>query len=581
MDIDRFIFIINKLFDSAAVKDDDTKTSIFISSVKPSIAKELEKNRRHLKSYKDITEEAIILERINNRFDTNHRNMYNDRKVTFDTDIEKTKEENEDRHSIASTIDSLSELVKGMQLMNINMVKQQQDFQKMLSDKDMETSLWLAMATTLGNHHMEKESWSVGTNTDNYLEDINKDTGNKNEPTNVRLVQVGQDKEKLIYAIKRKESGNGSQGSGNPGQARKPRKRTEVEVPIERPWDKMKNTQITMSMAEYLSLNKENAKEIKDGLMYLHRRKSSRNPKASLNTLRNNGNINILRTNGLLDEEEYQESIKTYNTSVHKFEENSEYSDQSLESDSEWEDSGTSDVSSTSEEESICDYSYSLDKMKQAQPLRVMISINNRLVEAILDSGAAVSVMCIKLADKLNLRIHHNEKIPLSGFGGNRNIYCSIAPNVDVRIAGRRKIEHFCIDKTDAKQELCLLGNSWICAHDITITKNGQVLVIPINNKRNFIEVATIKNDEVGTTSTPIYQVHLKKLDDTQNLEKQNFNPTKLNTYQEDIISDGSMINDCEEGRLLTGKNIEIPDYVERLLETNKDCFVEYNGLGR
>ncbi|KAG2228411.1 hypothetical protein INT48_007457, partial [Thamnidium elegans] len=378
---------------------------------------------------------------------------------------------------------------------------------------------------------------------------------------------------------------------------RQTKKRDPDEIPIEKTWDKLRRTQITMSVAEYLAMNKKTSRDVKEGLLYIHRRKPSvrkiAQPRASV-TNNNPVVINALRSGGLLDEQAYANSVNTFNTSLGNFsnsdsseEDNgnsgssTSYTSNSESSDSEYDD----DIEDEEDDDSVqVSYPYSRAKMKSAQPVRVFISINDQLVEAVLDSGAAVSVCSIKLARRLGLEIDRDEKIQLTGFG-NKNVYCNIAPNVEVRIGGRKRIEHFCVDKTDTKRELCLLGRSWIKTHNINLIKNGRVLMVPINNGKRYIEVNCIEDgDDAGNgNEVPIYQVQMMRMDD-EDITGVDINNAivDLATYQEDIVSDSSFIQDSA-GRKLSGNEGEddIPSYLKKVIEENKLCFVENNGLGR
>lgn len=388
-----------------------------------------------------------------------------------------------------------------------------------------------------------------------------------------------------------------------PRKKRQAKKREPVEVEIEKTWDKLRRTQVTMSVAEYLALNKKTSKDVKEGLLYIHRRKPIVRKTSQPRTGSRSSNpvvINALRSRGLLDEVAYAASVNTNATSMENFSDNSDSSDEEKgESGTSSENCSSSSETSDSEYDDDLDeekddddsvhvnYPYNRNKMKNAQPARVYVSINNQLVEAVVDSGAAVSVCSIKLAKRLNLEVDNDEKIQLTGFG-NKNVNCNIAPNVEVRIGGRKRVEHFCVDKTDVNKELCLLGRSWMRTHNISLIKSSRVLMVPINNGKNYIEVDCIDDGEKESgkqaTQVPIYQVQLMKVNDNNNCKGVEINSAAvgLATYQEDIVSDSSFIQDNAEKKL-TGDEArdEIPSYLNELIERNRLCSVEYNGLGR
>lgn len=141
--MDHFIRDMDKLFINAGVTDDKMKISFFISSIKENNAIDLEKRRRELKTYDAVTEEAINLEDILLKYKIRTTNNINtDKRVAFNLDDDNNSVQNssnskfnsgvtEDKGSVTSTLDSLAEIVKGMNQLNINLVQQQQRIQQM------------------------------------------------------------------------------------------------------------------------------------------------------------------------------------------------------------------------------------------------------------------------------------------------------------------------------------------------------------------------------------------------------------------------------------------------------------------
>ncbi|GAA5811404.1 hypothetical protein MFLAVUS_004840 [Mucor flavus] len=140
VDMDHFIREMDKLFTNAGVTDDKMKISFFISSIKETIAIDLEKKRKELKTYGEVTEEAVDLENILLKYSTKNVTFNTDKKVSFnlvDSDSAPAITGNnfigatDDKVSVTSTLDSLAEIVKGMNQLNINLVQQQQQIQQM------------------------------------------------------------------------------------------------------------------------------------------------------------------------------------------------------------------------------------------------------------------------------------------------------------------------------------------------------------------------------------------------------------------------------------------------------------------
>jgi hypothetical protein len=372
-----------------------------------------------------------------------------------------------------------------------------------------------------------------------------------------------------------------------------------VEVDCEGTWEKLKKTPVTISMAEYLATNKKAAQEVKKGIMHLYRRKTERNGQYG-----NPMVINTLRAEGLLDEREYRRNQSINNVSVSSGDSSND-DDYDLNEDGSDLDDGESDSSEfdgyssessyendydeeqEDEQDSVIGYPYNPEAMKRAQPSKIMVAIGNELVTAILDSGAAVSVISKKLADKIGVKVEENgESIPLMGFHNNgKSVRCKVATDVKVKIGGHIRKEHFCIDESSNNREACLLGRPWIRNHDIRLVNKGSMVIVPIKNGKDFIEVQCVSDDPNEETDndmvsmTPIYsvQVQCNKHEISNNQPSRNNNEGHgLKSYQEEVVADEFWreYNDDEV-------NEEIPEVFAKLIKKYKNCFVEYNGIGR
>ena len=111
---------------------------------------------------------------------------------------------------------------------------------------------------------------------------------------------------------------------------RKPKAKIYVDVPERSTWDIMKDSTVTLTVAEYLKMNKIAAREMKNGLTTMHGRKPRMKPTNKDVNMADPVVINTLRSVGLLNEEEYQrqkrgKSIKINSTNISD-EEQSEWS---------------------------------------------------------------------------------------------------------------------------------------------------------------------------------------------------------------------------------------------------------------
>ena len=57
------------------------------------------------------------------------------------------------------------------------------------------------------------------------------------------------------------------------------------------------------------------------------------------------------------------------------------------------------------ESKTYASYPYSINRILNSSPLKTMVSINGQMVEAIVDCGAATSVISASLCDRLNLKL--------------------------------------------------------------------------------------------------------------------------------------------------------------------------------
>lgn len=281
-----------------------------------------------------------------------------------------------------------------------------------------------------------------------------------------------------------------------------------------------------MSVAQYLANDKKAATDLKLGLQHLHGRKvkktGTRDPVV----------INTLRAAKMIDEDESSGSeFGTYDDSESEYNTNSSVDDDEYEND---------------DDDTTIDYPCDIKQMSQSRPSRIMITINDKLCEAVLDTGAALSVINKRLADKLGIKEENlDETIPLGGFGTNgKMIYCRVARNVHVRIGGKLRVEHFCIADAESDKDVCLLGRPWIINHDIRLANRGSTVLVPIKGGRSLLEIECIQDlvEDVDSIRA-VYQVHVymndkNHIEDSTSILKVDDASKLLVTYQEECVPD-------------------------------------------
>lgn len=147
-----------------------------------------------------------------------------------------------------------------------------------------------------------------------------------------------------------------------------------------------------------------------------------------------------------------------------------------------FEDDGSDDdqasmVSETDDGVSVYCYPYNLQRMKVSSPLRGAIMINDKPVEVVFDTGASVSVIGKGLVDSLGL-VPNGDTLPLTGFDNKKGPSSPIVMDVPIRIAGKLRPEHMCIQPT-GNDNLCLLGIPWFQAYGIEIDVVNSCVKIP------------------------------------------------------------------------------------------------------
>lgn len=211
---------------------------------------------------------------------------------------------------------------------------------------------------------------------------------------------------------------------------RAPPRRLPVKVKKHNVWDKLSQIDAGLSISDWLSLDKTATKEMLDGIRTLRSRRRRVTPTLSKDE-------DVIMVDNVL----HATVPAEHPMRVAVIEgDDSDSSSDSWSSDSE-DDSNTSmdsvDGSDSSfsildsETQSAIGYPYSLPEMRASAPLRFPISVNGKVIFAIGDSGAAVSVMNKGLADRLGLQCN-GDHMNLVAFDDYKLAPSSISPNVPV-----------------------------------------------------------------------------------------------------------------------------------------------------
>lgn len=131
--------------------------------------------------------------------------------------------------------------------------------------------------------------------------------------------------------------------------------------------------------------------------------------------------------------------------------------------------------------DTVIEYLFDLKKLMNSQPMRTMVAIGGTLFIATVGTGAAISVMSRRLADRLGLQlVKVNKRFALTGFNDAVNETSVVAKDVPLRIGGKLRRKHFYIDNsTQDNKDICLLGRTWFSNnHSIKIDSKENVIII-------------------------------------------------------------------------------------------------------
>jgi predicted aspartyl protease len=272
---------------------------------------------------------------------------------------------------------------------------------------------------------------------------------------------------------------------------RAPPRKLEVDVGETDVWSVLKSTNSGLSLAQLIASDKKVASDIQAGIRYMHGRKrksvkavdKGKRPQVYQATVKYVGD-----TEGVGDSEDDGDSEGDSDVDGEDGDEGDSYlypsgyssSDEFSEVESEVEGS----LSGYESEDTHYDYAYNVDRLKEASPFMVNVSIGNVEVEAVVDTGAATSVISKKLAKKLGLRVN-DDLMTIEQLDGNPSKPNGVCEQVHIRIGGKLRPEHFIVH--DNKADLMLLGMTWFEAYGAVPYPQERQLLVPTRSGRDLI----------------------------------------------------------------------------------------------
>ncbi|KAI8363965.1 uncharacterized protein BYT42DRAFT_609052 [Radiomyces spectabilis] len=215
-------------------------------------------------------------------------------------------------------------------------------------------------------------------------------------------------------------------------------------------------------VAERLALDKEAVKQLQEGLRFLHGRKP-RNARDKGKAKHDPMVVNLARPASESDE--------------------SGYSDGSEDTESESE----TETESKSEESDI-GYPYDYKRMDKSTPLMVDVMVKGHRVQAVVDTGASVSVISKPLAKRLGLPFNH-DRMAIQMLDETSSGATRMCPNVPVVIQGKRRPEHCTVQ--DRPSDLLILGMPWLEVYGVKVDPGESKIWLP--TKKGSQTVTTIQ----------------------------------------------------------------------------------------
>lgn len=340
-------------------------------------------------------------------------------------------------------------------------------------------------------------------------------------------------------------------------------------------WERLKDVDAGLSMADWVAMSRHAAKDLQDGIRYLHGRRPRGNVGVSAQKQSSKTKVPVNYVD-LYDEHDMTDSDDDWAYSDDDkgtFRSNdSEVGSDTLA----WTDVDDAGYDS---EDTHYDYPYDLDKMRESAPLQAPITINGHLVQAVFDSGAGVSVISKNLAEKVGLATN-GDQLVVEAFGDNALPAGGISVAVPVRAAGKLRPEHMTIQ--DVKGDVCLLGTSWHRQYGIRVDHQNGTIQIPTGHGKDVVllqgRYPRSDQDEnvVLAVSVSGSKSSMVDVDDDHKggaLDSRREEPAKdthlLNRYVDEVLDDA------------IGDDDEVPMEIKNVVDQYAGCFVEVSGLGR
>jgi hypothetical protein len=320
-----------------------------------------------------------------------------------------------------------------------------------------------------------------------------------------------------------------------------------------------------------LAIDKTVQKDIVDGIRYLRERKGNK-VISGVEQM-----VNAVEINNSDEETEKEESDDSDLETEDETDEDTDMTSEIIEDD-DWSEQA-------SEVLSVYRYPYDLSRLRLSSPLKAMITIQDKSVEAVFDTGAAVSVIGSGLANSLGL-VPNGDVIPLTGFGSKKEItYSKIVMDVPLCLGGKLRPDHMAV--LEGNSNLCLIGIPFFQSFGISLDIEKAIIRIPTSQGEVLLQGYTrhfINNKEDGQVmpviDTKVKKKEVKLVNTTSECYNVSLGDSQTDEYFDEFIPPNGEKDESikfDETNIAQGAPMPLVE----LLEEYKHIFSEVSGIGR
>ncbi|CAO3653404.1 unnamed protein product [Cunninghamella echinulata] len=327
-----------------------------------------------------------------------------------------------------------------------------------------------------------------------YVGDINKDARNVHTVQGVKVWNNVPLKKKRMVIDAEEEMINVN--NKNSRRKRGPARKLTVDVDDIDIWLILKQHKSDVRVAQLLKSNKKLAKDVVDGIRFMHGRKNKNDvPTVQVNHV------------GYPQEEEGGASEdESFYLSDAEFSEVESEVNSTLES-----------FNDTEDENYKNEIPYDTKELQNSKLFVVPVELKGVIINGVIDTGAAISVISSSLVGKMNLEVNKNIELSIENMNETMTLRGGICESVPIRIGGLLRSENMLLQKR--ADDLLILGMSWLKRYEVIPNPSKLSVQIPIkkDGKANMV----IQGDEASEEYNGKSVYHLT-VNNTKDVKEEN-----------------------------------------------------------